>query len=230
MLNLIEGVLDKFLLPNSHFQDYINHRFDSENFELIDKQFLHNTFCEYEGLQFEVSDQLFSINEVLDDYNFSDIRETDIVLDIGANIGAFTMMAAKRAKHVYAVEPIYSDILLRNIEKNKFKNVTVLNTGIGTGTQNLTYHNNSKKVQLTTFTDIIRRCGTVDFMKCDCEGCEHSFTVDDLRGIRRIEIEVHNFNKMPSLISFKKKLREADFKLESRRRKNNTTIIHCEAN
>lgn len=229
MFSFIEGVLDKLLLSNSHFQDYINHRFDSENFELIDKQFLHNTFCEYEGLQFEVSDQLFSINEVLDDYKFSDIRETDIVLDIGANIGAFTMMAARRAKHVYAIEPIYTDILRRNIKKNKFKNVTVLDTGIGTGIRNLTYHNKSKEVKLTPFENIIERCGGVDFLKCDCEGCEHTLTVDDLCGIRRIEIEVHHFEGMPFLISFKKKLREADFKLESTSRKNNTTIIHCEA-
>ena len=225
MLNLIEGFLDKLLLPNRHFQDYINHRFDSENFELIDKQFLHNTFCEYEGLQFEVSDQLFSINEVLDDYKLSDIRETDIVLDIGA----FTMMAAQRAKHVYAVEPIYSDILLRNIKKNKFENVTVLDTGIGTGTHNLTYHNKSKEVQLTTFTDIIKRCGQITFMKCDCEGGEHSFTVDDLCGIRRIEIEVHRFKGMPPFTSFKNKLNEAGFKFEFVQRKNSTAVFHAEA-
>jgi len=200
-----------------------------ETHELIEKKFLHNAYCRYGEIYFAVSDQLFSIDEVLADYKFSDIRSTDIVLDIGANIGAFTLLAARKAKHVYAVEPIYTNILRKNIEKNNIKNVTVIERGIGFGTHTIKYGNKSKTLSLTTLTDLLKGCGNVDFLKCDCEGCEHTFTVNNLKGIRRIEIEVHKIEDLPVFRSFQDSLAKADFNYEVEPRRNGTIIIHAEA-
>jgi len=47
-----------------------------------------------------------------------DIREDDHILDIGANIGAFCIRAAKKSSHVSAVEPFTTDILNTNITLN----------------------------------------------------------------------------------------------------------------
>lgn len=229
MLKYIEALLDKYLLPNTHFQDYINYRYDSNRYELINKKFLGNAFCEYNDAYYSVCNQLHSIDEVLTDYRYSDIRPSDTILDIGANIGGFTIPAAKKAKHVYAVEPLYTDLLRKNVEKNNLKNVTVLDTGIGSGTTVIEYGSASKEVHLTPFTNIIKRCGQIDFLKCDCEKCEWNIKPADLSGIRRIEIEVHRFAGNPPVISFKNKLREAGFKFESEPQSNGAVIFHCEA-
>ena len=228
MFNLIEAALDKFLLPNPHFQDYINYRYNTKEYELINKKFLDNAFCRYNGTYYAICDQLHSIDEVLD-YDHSDIISGDVVLDIGANIGAFTMLAAKKAKHVFAVEPIYTDILQKNIEKNGLKNVTIINTGIGSGTHTIQYGNESKEVSLTTFTDIIKKCGQIDFLKCDCEGCEWYIKPTDLSGIRRIEIEVHRFHGMPPVTAFKVMLDKAGFSYEMDVIRKNAVIIHARA-
>lgn len=60
------------------------------------------------------------------------VREGDIVIDIGAHIGHYTLIASKRAGHtgkVVAIEahPYNFEILKRNIKLNKLTNVTALN-------------------------------------------------------------------------------------------------------
>ena len=231
MLKFIENTLDKYLLPNPHFQNYINHRYNSNTHTLIEKKFLYDTFCTYHNTQFLLSDQLFSIDEVLKDYHFSDIRPTDIVLDIGANIGAFTLFASKKAKHVYAIEPLYTDILIKNITKNNIKNVTVLAMGVGDENELLIkYGNRSKKITTLPFSKLLQKLNhKIDFLKCDCEGGEWTITPTSLKNIRRIEMEVHHFKNMPTLRHFNKILTSANFNYTTDPQANNTNIIHAEA-
>ena len=59
----------------------------------------------------------------------SQIDKNDVVVDVGANIGYYTLLMAQRAKKVYAVEPdkeIFA-ILKKNVEENNLKNVVLLN-------------------------------------------------------------------------------------------------------
>jgi FkbM family methyltransferase len=59
----------------------------------------------------------------------SQIGKNDVMVDVGANIGYYTMLLAKRAKKVYALEPdkeIFA-ILKKNVEANNLKNVVLLN-------------------------------------------------------------------------------------------------------
>jgi len=44
--------------------------------------------------------------------------------------------------------------------------------------------------------------GHVDFLKMDCEGAEWCITPDELKGIRRIEAEIHNFDGTHNLLDF----------------------------
>lgn len=58
------------------------------------------------------------------------IKPEYIFFDIGANVGVFTLMAAKRltSGHVYAFEPSQAHLkrLRANLELNNFKNVTIV--------------------------------------------------------------------------------------------------------
>jgi FkbM family methyltransferase len=192
---IIEKSLDKLLKFRS-FQDYINFRYNRKGYQAVNEKFLENLWYEYNGFKLAVNDQLESLEEVINDYNFSDIRETDIVLDIGANIGAFTMLASKKAKWVYSVEPLYTDILYKNLKINYVENVTVLELGLGEqGNINITYRRIGKTVHCYSLSDIIAMCGDhVDFLKIDCEGGEWTIKPHELKNIRRIEAEVHNFD------------------------------------
>ncbi|WP_393972243.1 FkbM family methyltransferase [Oxyplasma meridianum] len=56
------------------------------------------------------------------------ISNEDIVVNAGANIGIFTVLASSLAKQVIAFEPDIANlrILRENLELNKIKNVTVI--------------------------------------------------------------------------------------------------------
>jgi Met-10+ like-protein len=131
--------------------------------------------------------QIFEVRE----YRFDDIRKDDIVIDIGANVGAFCIRAARYSKNVYAVEPLTGDLLRENIRLNEAP-VKVMEYALGNGRQaRIVWDCRLNIVQTVSLRDIITKAGGCDFLKCDCEGAEWLIDPNDLFGIRRLEMELH---------------------------------------
>lgn len=125
------------------------------------------------------------------EYWMEDIRVEDRVLDIGANIGAFCIRAAKISRHVSAVEPVTADLLEVNIALNRVE-VRVFRAALGDGSPSeIEWDNVRSLVPTFRLRDLIRTTGGCDFLKCDCEGAEWQIEPGDLAGIRRIEMELH---------------------------------------
>ena len=125
------------------------------------------------------------------EYRFGDILQEDIVIDIGANAGAFSIRAAFRSGNVHAVEPVTTGILRENIPLNGV-HVTVHELALGMGGFAVVcWDNEQKRVETATLGEIISRAGGCDFLKCDCEGAEWHIDPRDLDGIRRLEMELH---------------------------------------
>jgi len=59
----------------------------------------------------------------------SQIISESVCVDVGANIGYYTLLMAGRAKKVFAIEPDRESFLIlkKNVEENNLKNVTLLN-------------------------------------------------------------------------------------------------------
>ena len=69
-----------------------------------------------------------------DIYRSHHLRDGDFVLDLGANIGAFTILASRKVGRkgmVIAVEPNKDDydLMRQNIDANHCKNVIAVNIG-----------------------------------------------------------------------------------------------------
>ena len=125
------------------------------------------------------------------EYQFDDIRDDDIVIDIGANVGAFAIRAARRSRHVVAVEPLTCDILQENVRLNGVE-IRVLCVALGGGTPaEVRWDDRTVTVPTVPLREIIAIAGGCDFLKCDCEGAEWQIDPLDLAGIRRIEMELH---------------------------------------
>jgi len=131
--------------------------------------------------------EIWTIKEVVLDKQYEEhreLKENDIVVDIGAAIGEFTIHAAEKANLVYAIEVNKNRInrLKDNIQENNLKNIIVLN---------------EKATSLNKiFNDFnIEKC---NFLKIDCEGCEYeifeSISLSVLNKIEYIAMEVHFFN------------------------------------
>ena len=135
-----------------------------------------------------------TVEQTRRDYDLSVIKPDDVVLDIGANVGGYTIAAALKCKHVYAVEPLFTDLLKENILLNDLTNVTIIRMGIGGGeSQSIKYADRSDdmvlSVTLTKLLNILPLQPTI--LKSDCEGGEQYFVSKDFDGFRHIEMEMH---------------------------------------
>lgn len=139
-----------------------------------------------------------------------------VVLDVGANIGLFSLWASQFAEHVYSVEPTKDHfyLLQENIVVNNKTNITPLNYALsptrgellfylnrGNSTMNslIPYGDNFTQyiVQAVTLNDLLEDYPKVDFLKMDIEGSEsllfdnNNFFIS-LNKIKSFFIEVHS--------------------------------------
>ena len=174
-----------------NLQLWINHRFQDTTKIILEKSVIKYVVTP-EELKF-LPFGLEILYQVIWEYRFEDLKPDDIVLDLGANIGAFSLRAAQKCKHVYAVEPLYTDELNANIAINNLQDkITVIPYGVGMGDKiPIRYQNRKKIIQTYPLSEILKKIGKVSFLKCDIEGAEWSIRPEDLNGIRRMEFEVH---------------------------------------
>ena len=208
---IIEDCLDTIILPNSaSFQRYIKNR--------------PQVLGEYK-LTPSISN--LTINQVLSEYKFYDVQKEDVVLDIGANVGGFSMFISKNVKQVYAVEPLYTDVLEANVSQNSIKNIKIFNFGLGNNPFTCEFINRKKVVQTKTLHEILGMCGkVVTFLKCDCEGGEWAIQPHELKGIRRIEAEIHSFND-ENLYDFPDMLVKCGYTVDITNKTDHAMMVHA---
>jgi FkbM family methyltransferase len=150
-------------------------------------------YVEVDGFKFHVTDQIDSVQRVEGNSWFDGIQKGDVVLDIGANIGAITIPLAKTAAKVIALEPLFYDLLIDNVKLNGYKNVFVYPAGLSDeSTLDVAFSSRRQVVNCMTFPEILECIGEqIDFLKVDCEGGEWSINPAQLKGIRELRLEFH---------------------------------------
>lgn len=121
------------------------------------------------------------------------LKSDDVFVDVGANIGCHTLIAAKICKKVIAIEPEPNvrKRLIENIKLNNLKNVEVYDYAISDyigkttfyppdvnnpnkGVGSLYYKNGLKqdgiKIKVTTLDKLLENESKIDFIKIDVEG------------------------------------------------------------
>lgn len=169
------------------------------------------------------------------------INEDDIVVDVGAHVGYFTILAAKKAKngHIFAIEPDTESIetLKKNTKMNHLKNVTIINSAVSNKKGLLTFYKDKdnyiassifesldtkqEQIQSMRIDDIIKENNIekIDFLKMDCEGAEYEIILNlndtALTKIRKISLEVHDYIKGFSKKQIIKFLESKNFKVDT---------------
>lgn len=193
-------------------QTFINRRFKSDEQFVVD---YYKYIMVVNGSKFYLDPMFDTIESANKDYKLSDIKPDDIVLDIGACIGGFAIPASKRCKNLYAVEPLFSEQLKQNIILNDIKNITIINEALGTGELDLKFCGRRRKINTISLSEIIKLCGGhIDFLKMDCEGGEYFIKSNELKNIRRIEMELHPNVKPDGAMQFEDVLKLAGFEYE----------------
>jgi FkbM family methyltransferase len=140
---------------------------------------------------------------ILDVYRSNLIRENDLVLDIGATIGDFSVLASKKVGKkgkVIAIEPNIEDykLLKLNIKENYCENVVPLNIAVGSklGEEEITFWGKTFKCTINTLQNILDELNIqkIDFVKMDIEGFEIdviSNSIDIIKEADIISLEFH---------------------------------------
>jgi FkbM family methyltransferase len=223
----------------------------------FDDEYFGELLMEYSGGKFFIINNKEYYFDNLNDYNYSTFWEifihneyqfegksvvdkNDIVLDIGANFGFFTLYAIENgASKIYSVEPFpdaYENIKnlseklpiipINKAVSSKTDNVIMsLNTG-GSASNclseyNTIFNNNGEHivVEPININTLIESIGSnIDLLKIDCEGSEldifESITTENLNKIRKMVIETHS-DYIDTFI--KNKLFENNFEVKTKK-------------
>ena len=161
------------------------------------------------------------------------------IVDLGANIGLFSLYWANRSKevaiHAYEPNPQTRETLSLNIKSNNLSTrVTVFGEGVGqncgesemwTGVPSLiaTGCDNPAptptavpvRIQTVNLNEVIKRAGPIELLKIDTEGAEAGIlegaSADTLKQIKQIVLEYHDHLCPSALARCRRVLEEANY-------------------
>ena len=149
-----------------------------------------------------------------------EIKIGDTVVDIGAQIGTFSVYAAQKAKRgkVFAYEPFLEnyDILLKNKALNRLKNIKTFNLAVSDTKGKVSFYTSKlnsaapslikfqgdhikikEKVSAVSLEDVFEKnkLKRIDFLKIDAEGSEYKIILgaskSTLQKVQKIVMEYH---------------------------------------
>jgi hypothetical protein len=158
-----------------------------------------DSFFGYEFLFKEIYGWEFSQTKCIYEMWSCEIEPDDIVVDLGANVGFFTNLAAKKSKEVIAIDGAYEvfSCLIENTKEHN--NVKYLNASILDKSSGPPFLWSPKQNPLyLQIEDLFRifNLEKIDFLKCDIEGGEYDLlqNIDQsiLNKINKISVETHD--------------------------------------
>ena len=153
-----------------------------------------------------------------------ELHDDDIILDIGAHIGLFSLFASQFCKNgkIFCFEPIKENYeqLINNIKINDIKNIIPFNYAVSSKTGKIKIYlnddesghsmflENSNYVEVDSISiidifkkNVIDKC---NFLKLDCEGAEYEIvdllSKNYLQRIEKTVIEYHMADTKPELL------------------------------
>jgi FkbM family methyltransferase len=169
------------------------------------------------------------------------VSENDVVVDIGANLGFFSIYANScKSKKIISIEPDFKNFITLLENTHREKNILCHNFAISNkiGIENFVSPKNEGAIShLKKYSDIIgcrepeefnvicmdinsiiKYLGLkqIDYLKLDCEGAEldifREITRDNLLNIKKISLEFHSNNIKNEILE---KLRSNGFEIEN---------------
>jgi len=177
---------------------------------------------------------------LIEEYSYPgfEIKENDLIIDIGAHIGLFSLHSSQYCKNgkILSFEPVKEnyELLVENIRLNKIKNIYPFNMAVSENDSDVTLFLNkdesghsmfssegeSIKVKSTSLKTIFEenKLQNCNFLKLDCEGAEYpiidSLSREHFNKIEKMIIEYHLADTKPELLTtLKSKLKTFSYSI-----------------
>ena len=131
---------------SSAMKEYILRRLPRNEMQFVTRRIRGFLTCldisEYGGIAFAFqAEQVFASHFLIADHI---VRPGDLVIDVGANVGIFSLHCARLGAQVYGFEPEALNYSICSLNKaiNKFHNVEFFNVGVGETSKTATLHVN----------------------------------------------------------------------------------------
>jgi FkbM family methyltransferase len=132
-------------------------------------------------------------DEILDQFN---PKRGDTIVDVGAHIGLYSLIAAKRvgsSGKVIAIEPDPENckLLQRNVELNKLTNVTILECAAFSSNSKLKLYLPGKERGFTKLSTLMaNRAVTENFLEIDATTLDYLLVMQGIAQVNWIKIDV----------------------------------------
>lgn len=182
--------------------------------------------------------------------NKIDIKNNDIIIDIGGHIGLFALYASQFCKkgQIYSFEPVIENynLFLKNVESNNLTNIKVFNTAVSKsdGKINLFLNEDQAAHSIFTKSESINEVNSItlqsifednkikncNLLKIDCEGAEYeileNLPTEYFIKIQKIIIECHFVKTRKELFNnLKISLKQHNFELVEKELENELVIL-----
>lgn len=186
-----------------------------------------------------------------------EFKDDDLIIDIGAHIGIFSILASKfvRRGKIFSLEPALENFILlkNNVKINNVKNIVAINKAVSNKSGKKTLFTSSdsnvshsffkelssgNKILVNTISlnDFIRKYNIkkIDFLKMDCEGAEFEIlfgcSKKTLALIKKIGMEYHNIDDKKNVHKLKYFLEDNGFKINTYIKLNSTMLFASKYN
>ena len=171
---------------------------------------LEDTVIEYKGLKYKID--LINYPRIFEAYYrywIDGLKKDDLVLDVGANIGSFSVPASARDCRVYAIEPMFGSLLKENLKFNLGDHSSiVVEVAVGPPfaiKREVDCLEYKKWVTCVNWTDIFTIKTDYTVIRLDCGGEEKSLDLGLLpESVRQLEVEFHFWDKKDVKIWYEK--------------------------
>ncbi|MBU2544900.1 FkbM family methyltransferase [Patescibacteria group bacterium] len=210
--------------------------FDLKLFKVVAKEDNYGTLvCEFLDLIYPYLIKNFSIiREGPYEKEEVKLKQGDVVIDAGANLGIFSLFASKKVGpggKVYAFEPILEnrELLRKTIELNKINNIEIIPYALGKKEEDLLMsiemdklgsssgffqkgsERSVKQISLDKFVEQ-RQISKIDFIKADIEGMEHELLIGAEQTIKKFKpkLSICTYHKLGDLENLSKDIKSIE--------------------
>jgi len=217
-------LLKEMIRPLYH---YLKNKNEREFHRLCDKYGWYQRFEKVNNVKFlefsfdvpDLPSFIWQFKEIFVDeiYKFKSNFDSPIIYDCGANIGMsviyFKSLYPKARIKAFEADPIISQILKSNLQKNNIYDVELVEKAVWVDDEGIFFgvegadggsifkpNSPLKKIASIRLKDFLEKESSIDFLKIDIEGAEYEVLIDCNKSLGKVKylfIEYHSWINQP---------------------------------